>query len=188
MALVGFSDREFALNKPLGSQKRSYSYKADGKIFNQKAGGDEYGPKFEKGDVVGCGLIISRKQIFFTINGRYLGTAFSNVELLKDGIYPSICLQSLNEEVSSTFWGGVSQAEQALTFDIEGFRLDLAQAEFLDIKRMPFNRATMFEMIKSYLVHYAYVETLQALEEESNGEEALYHQEENKEEAKEVHI
>ena len=64
------------VNKALGTTKKSYGYKADGKIFNGKNNGDEYGSKFEKGDVIGCGIIMSRKSIFFTYNGRYLGTAF----------------------------------------------------------------------------------------------------------------
>ena len=65
----------------MGLTKKSYGYKADGKIYNDKANADEYGPKFERNDIVGCGLIMSRKQIFFTFNGRYLGTAFSNIDI-----------------------------------------------------------------------------------------------------------
>ena len=33
----------------------------------------------------------------------------------------------------------------------------------------------LFELVKSYLVHYAYVETLQALEEESSFDATLIH-------------
>lgn len=72
---------------------------------------------------------MSRKQIFYTFNGRYLGNAFSNLEIAKDSIYPSVCLQSLNEEVSSNF--GTEQ----FIFDIEGFKNDLAYSEFMDINR-----------------------------------------------------
>lgn len=61
MISIGFSEAGFPLNKQLGTTKKSFAYKADGKIYNNKATGDDYGPKFEKNDVVGCGLIVSRK-------------------------------------------------------------------------------------------------------------------------------
>jgi len=107
---------------------------------------------------------MSRRQIFFTFNGRYLGNAFSNVEIQRDNMYPSVCLQSLNEEVSSNF--GTDQ----FLFDLEGFKNDLSQAEFMDISRQQLKRPALFELVKSYLIHYAYVESLQALEEESTSE------------------
>jgi hypothetical protein len=90
--MVGISEKDYQQNKQLGVTKKSYGYKADGKIYHNKNSGDEYGPKYEKGDVVGCGLVMSRKQFFFTFNGRYLGNAFSNVEIAKDNLYPSVCL------------------------------------------------------------------------------------------------
>jgi hypothetical protein len=67
-------------------------------------------------------LIISRKQIFFTYNGRFLGTAFSNIDISKDSLYPSVCLQSLKEEVSVNF-GGINDH---FLFDLEGLRIDVA--------------------------------------------------------------
>jgi hypothetical protein len=76
----------------LGTSKRSFAYKSDGKIYHGKNTGEEFGPKFEKNDVIGCGLLISRKEIFFTLNSRLLGVAYKNVELFRDSLYPSVCL------------------------------------------------------------------------------------------------
>ena len=101
--MIGISEKDFQLNKQIGTDKKSWGYKSDGKIFHGKASGEEYGPKFERSDVVGCGLIMSRKQIFFTHNGRYLGTAFSNIDIQKDSLYASSCLQSINEEIQCNF-------------------------------------------------------------------------------------
>jgi hypothetical protein len=64
-----------------GWNLHSYGYHSDdGAIFHgrgiRKA---VYGPKFGIGDIVGCGLRYDQNEIFFTLNGAYLGVAFSNV-------------------------------------------------------------------------------------------------------------
>lgn len=91
-AVVGLSEKEFPTNKQLGSSKKSYGYKSDGKVYNGNTTGEDFGPKFEQHDVVGCGLLISKQQIFFTLNGRYLGAPFKDVEIEKDSIFASVCL------------------------------------------------------------------------------------------------
>lgn len=34
--MIGISEKDYPSNKPLGSTKRSYALKADGKIYNNK--------------------------------------------------------------------------------------------------------------------------------------------------------
>lgn len=41
--------------------------------------GEQYGPTFSTGDVVGCGWDVRNGLVFFTKNGKHLGTAFKNV-------------------------------------------------------------------------------------------------------------
>ena len=70
------------MNEMLGTVFGSYGYRADGKCYQYK--GEE--PKSEKfattygaGDVIGCGLLPTTSEIFYTRNGKYLGIAFKNV-------------------------------------------------------------------------------------------------------------
>ncbi len=91
--LIGFSEKDFTSNKLLGTTKKSYAYKSDGKVLNGTQAGEDFGPKYEKNDVIGCGLILPQRMIFFTLNGRFLGKPFPALdqEALVD-FYPCVCL------------------------------------------------------------------------------------------------
>ena len=65
---------------------------------------------------------MSRNSIFFTLNGRYLGIAANNVEITKD-LYPSVCLQSIKEEISVNFF---RNPQETFSFDLDEFKNDLA--------------------------------------------------------------
>ena len=36
---------------------------------------------FKQGDTIGCGLILSEKKIFYTLNGVNIGVAISGIDL-----------------------------------------------------------------------------------------------------------
>jgi len=60
----------------------------DGRKFNDAYGGRKYGPEWGKvGDTVGCGYYPATGYVFFTKNGRNLGTAFTGIRHLW---YPTI--------------------------------------------------------------------------------------------------
>ena len=57
-----------------GWEKNSYGYHADdGCLFNSSGTGQQYGPPFSTGDVVGCGFNLVGRSLFFTKNGINLG-------------------------------------------------------------------------------------------------------------------
>jgi hypothetical protein len=81
--------------------------------MHDKTKGDSFGIKFKQKDVVGCGYYFAKNSIFYTINGRFLGWAFKNVEF--NNYYPTISLHSLNDKVTVNF------GKKNFIFDIEGF-------------------------------------------------------------------
>lgn len=45
----------------------------DGCFFNESGSGKGYGPTFDEGDIIGCGVNFERETAFFTKNGEMLG-------------------------------------------------------------------------------------------------------------------
>ena len=72
---VGLSDKNAPLSRLPGWDKCSYGYHADdGKAFcGASNAGEDYGPMFTTGDVIGCGLNFVDRTIFYTKNGINLG-------------------------------------------------------------------------------------------------------------------
>ncbi|CAM9572569.1 unnamed protein product [Ascophyllum nodosum] len=95
---VGLSKSGFPLRgKMPGWDSRSYGYHSDDGGAFHDAGSMLFkcGPSFGSGDVIGCGLDYSvgddSADIFFTINGRFLGGAFHGV---KGSFYPTVGIDS----------------------------------------------------------------------------------------------
>lgn len=68
------------VNSHLGWDKQSYGYHGDdGHSFCSSGTGQPYGPTFTTGDVIGCGVNLIDNTCFYTKNGHYLGTAFTDL-------------------------------------------------------------------------------------------------------------
>lgn len=76
---VGVGSDRFPLSgcQP-GWDEHSYGYHSDdGRLFHGSGSRSQaFGPRFVSGDVVGCGVSLLTRRIFFTHNGAFLGTGF----------------------------------------------------------------------------------------------------------------
>lgn len=163
--IIGMCSSDQKKDKHLGSGKNSYGYQSNGKLFhNEKdsnAAKEEYGPQlvyadqeFDVKDTIGCGYLVDKKEMFFTKNGEFIEIAFKDVDIPKEGFYPAVCFQSISHSISANF------GQQKFMFDLEGFRQREGLESFFDICQTPFDSSKLHGLVKSYLVHYAYVETI----------------------------
>jgi len=184
--------------RQVGMDVLSYGYRADeGRKFHAaaviQAGrptlvGHPYGPPFSTGDTVGCGVNFYTGSVFFTHNGRHLGTAFqlSPSEWSKAAsdpregmrhprarpidarvrLYPTVSLHSKGELVRFNF------GAQPFQFDFASYASTERALLEKQIQTLPFDRASLLPLVRSYLLHQGYDKTLDALTQVSEGSTA----------------
>ncbi|VDD90389.1 unnamed protein product [Enterobius vermicularis] len=113
---IGLCEKNVDLQRLPGWDKCSYGYHGDdGNFFSSSGSGKQYGPTFTTNDVVGCGLNIVTRTIFYTKNGTSLGllfifatfslnasTAIKDISNVAD-LYPVVGLQKHGEILQTNF-------------------------------------------------------------------------------------
>ena len=108
------------LSRPIGWEQESWGYHGDdGRAFAGQQSGKSYGPPFNKGDVIGCGINYRENNAFFTRNGiplgknlliarqvyklysHRIGIAFHDV--CRGRLYPAISLKRPDEKIKANF-------------------------------------------------------------------------------------
>jgi hypothetical protein len=118
---VGISVRGFQSSSRMpGWDSFSYGYHGDdGGIFH--AQGDMirvYGPTYNVGDTVGCGVNYHNGGIFYTLNGNFLGYAWVNEKIIKaakSDLYPTVGVDS-SDPIACNFGN-----ERPFMFNFAGF-------------------------------------------------------------------
>lgn len=171
---IGFQGKDCVLNRLPGWEPNSWGYHGDdGQIYQVRAEGKPYGPKYGKGDVVGCGINFKTRTAFFTRNGVRFPTAFKDI---KGDVYPVVGLKSQNESIKVNF------GQDPFDFDIDGMLADekfnimreVNETDSTQLSPPLSEKQLIHELITQYLQHDGYTETLEALLEELDTEnEAL---------------
>ncbi|KAL4655573.1 SPRY domain-containing protein 3 [Arapaima gigas] len=103
---VGLVPQFYKLDHQPGWLPHSVAYHADdGKLYNGNTVGQQFGPKCNRGDRIGCGIHLDSFEtglttVFFTKNGkeaRFYSPLV--VPASPDGLFPAIGMHSLGEEV-----------------------------------------------------------------------------------------
>ncbi|KAI0960933.1 hypothetical protein AcV7_000172 [Taiwanofungus camphoratus] len=104
---IGFSAGDVRLSRLPGWEKHSWGYHADdGWSFPGQRDGIPYGPTFDAGDVIGCGIDFSQNKAFYTKNGAFLGMLFDNLPSpspTAPSLFPAIGMRHTTEAVRANF-------------------------------------------------------------------------------------
>mmetsp|Transcript_7126 Transcript_7126/g.20115 ORF Transcript_7126/g.20115 Transcript_7126/m.20115 type:complete len:488 (-) Transcript_7126:361-1824(-) len=153
---IGFADDKFKSQRQPGWEPNSYGYHGDDGHKFGSGSHDAYGPLYSTGDVVGAGIHLGRGEIFFTVNGRHLGLAFSGVKAAS--LYPTIGLHSPGEKIEANF------GQRPFLFDFEAFLEAERQNNRKAVSREELPAGASHKIVRDFLVHFGYGATLAAFD------------------------
>ncbi|KAG5438588.1 hypothetical protein PCANB_002693 [Pneumocystis canis] len=173
---IGFCKSTVPLNRLPGWESDSWGYHGDdGHSFCCQGIGKEYGPKFTKGDIIGCGINFSSGIGFYTKNGVYLGVAFRD---LKGIFYPSVGLRTLGEHIRANF------GKKPFIFDIEQYmRMEKIKAyqsinSWSSLEDKEYSESTISgivnNLVTSYLLHNGYMESVKTFVQDVESRKRIF--------------
>ncbi|KAL3076638.1 hypothetical protein niasHT_039092 [Heterodera trifolii] len=105
-SLIGFASKEMPLYGRVGTYPNSYGHRSDGLFWvNGYCQIGSQSAKFGIGDVVGCGIILATREIFFTKNGHRLDSAdFVALFPSEDGpLFACVTLHDSEDKIEANF-------------------------------------------------------------------------------------
>eukprot|EP00271_Cylindrocystis_brebissonii_P004026 TRINITY_DN15383_c0_g2_i1.p1 TRINITY_DN15383_c0_g2~~TRINITY_DN15383_c0_g2_i1.p1 ORF type:complete len:454 (-),score=74.96 TRINITY_DN15383_c0_g2_i1:379-1740(-) len=158
---IGFTDKHFKMSRQPGWENNSYGYHGDdGNLYNGCGRGESYGPTFTTNDIVGAGINFATQEMFFTKNGKFLGTACKDV---RGELFPTIGLHSPSERVEVNF------GQRPFLFDIEAMVQEERERRHREVEGIPLPLSISHRLVRNYFLYYGYEETLTALDAASGG-------------------
>ncbi|KAH0926490.1 hypothetical protein HID58_018746 [Brassica napus] len=151
---IGFTKEGFIMRRQPGWEVNSCGYHGDdGNIYRGKGTGEAFGPTYTTGDTVGGGINYASQEFFFTKNGALVGKIPKDI---KGHLFPTVAVHSQNEEVSVNF------GKQKFVFDVKGYETSARNKQQMAIEKIFIPPNIGYGLVKSYLLHYGYEETLNA--------------------------
>ncbi|MCO5580707.1 hypothetical protein L7F22_034577 [Adiantum nelumboides] len=153
---IGFTDEHFKTSRQPGWDQNTYGYHGDdGYLYHAHGRGDPFGPTFHTGDTVGAGINYASQEIFFTVNGKLVGSRHKDE---KCPLYPSVGLHSASERIDINF------GQNPFVFNIEALVQEEREKLQREIETLHLPLSISHSVARSYLLHYGYQETLQAFD------------------------
>lgn len=166
---IGLSTAEASLERLPGWETHSWGYHGDdGKMFCGEHSGRHYGPTFDAGDVIGCGVNFHAGHAFFTKNGQDLGVCFK--ELKKDlRLFPTVGMKKHTGALVAVNFG-----QRPFVFDIDDkmesertkVAKDIDKAKPLSLTERRNETTLIQDLVMQFLSHDGYVETARAFAED----------------------
>ncbi|KAF6139388.1 hypothetical protein GIB67_026230 [Kingdonia uniflora] len=153
---IGFTNEHFKMRRQPGWEANSYGYHGDdGLLYRGQGKGESFGPTFTAGDTIGGGINYGSQEFFFTKNGKLVGAFYKDV---KGALFPTIAVHSQNEEVYVNF------GQKSFIFDVEAFESEERLKQQLTIEKIPLPVNVSHWIVRSYLQHFGYQDTLNSFD------------------------
>ncbi|XP_057793607.1 ran-binding protein M homolog [Salvia miltiorrhiza] len=153
---IGFTTSAFKVRRQPGWEANSCGYHGDdGLLYRGHGKGEAFGPTFTTGDTVGGGINYATQEFFFTKNGVLVGPVYKDV---KGPVFPTVAVHSQNEEVTVNF------GQDPFVFDLKAYEAEQRAKQQLKIDNISIPQDASYGIVRSYLQHYGYEETLKLLD------------------------
>ncbi|KAG5137514.1 hypothetical protein AAZX31_08G234000 [Glycine max] len=153
---IGFTCETFKMRRQPGWEANSCGYHGDdGLLYRGHCKGEAFGPTYTSGDVVGAGINYAAQEFFFTKNGQVVGSVYKD---MKGPLFPTIAVHSQNEEVHVNF------GQKPFTFDLKEFEAQERMKQQLKIEEISVPPNVSYGIVRSYLLHYGYEDTLNSFD------------------------
>ncbi|KAJ6859076.1 hypothetical protein NC652_041392 [Populus alba x Populus x berolinensis] len=127
----------------------------DGNLYNGHGKGETFGPTFTTNDTVGAGINYASQEFFFTKNGAVVGGVYKEI---KGPLFPTVAVHSQNEEIEVNF------GQREFAFDLKEYERQEAMKQKSTVDKISLPPNISYGLVRSYLLHYGYEETLNAFD------------------------
>ncbi|KRX04794.1 Concanavalin A-like lectin/glucanases superfamily [Pseudocohnilembus persalinus] len=157
---IGFADKDFPPNKMPGFTSKygsSYGYMSSGTLYTGKHPVLANLPKFEKKDIIGCGINYFTKEIFFTVNGKLIAGIRCEEEEIRE-FYATVGLHGIQTQITFNF------GKKEFLFNIKDYIEQEKKKGVSSVMEQELPIYQIHEIVHSYLYFQGYFDTLKEFE------------------------
>ncbi|KAJ6383692.1 hypothetical protein OIU78_027061 [Salix suchowensis] len=153
---IGFTNHSFKMRRQPGWEANSCGYHGDaGNLYRGSGIGEAFGPAFTTNDTVGAGINYASQEFFFTKNGAVVGAVYKDIKGL---LLPTVAVHSQNEEIEVNF------GKKSFAFDLKEYERQQVMKQQMAVDKISLPPIVSYELVRSYLLHNGYEETLKAFD------------------------